>query len=181
MVSHSSLPESLWGEALKTRAYILNRLLSKAVAKTPYELWTGKKPKARPYRPTERKLDPKTISCYFVGKSTREKRSAISYDYIVFLQDHQDDIDIMEDDPINFQQVLLNLNPKRNFEMKDLGDASFVLGIEILRDHSQGQCLKTTLEIKKMQKVPYASVIGSDIVLIIGVLGRYLSNLEMNH
>ena len=26
----------------------------------------------------------------------------------------------------------------KNFEMKDLGEASFVLGIKILRDHSQG-------------------------------------------
>jgi len=43
MVSHFSLPESLWGEALKTAAYILNRVPSKAVNKTPYELWTGKK------------------------------------------------------------------------------------------------------------------------------------------
>ena len=47
MISHSSLPESLWGEALKTAVYILNRVPSKAVAKTPYELWTGKKPSIR--------------------------------------------------------------------------------------------------------------------------------------
>ncbi|TYJ98082.1 uncharacterized protein E5676_scaffold565G00130 [Cucumis melo var. makuwa] len=33
---------------------------------------------------------------------TRENRSAISDDYIMFLQEYQDDIGIMEDDPINF-------------------------------------------------------------------------------
>ncbi|KAI9185891.1 hypothetical protein LWI28_011651 [Acer negundo] len=44
MISHSSLPESLWGEALKTAAYILNRVPTKATAKTPYKLWTGRKP-----------------------------------------------------------------------------------------------------------------------------------------
>ncbi|KAG8496840.1 hypothetical protein CXB51_008132 [Gossypium anomalum] len=43
MIAHSTLPESLWGEALKTAAYILNRVPNKAVAKTPYELWTGQK------------------------------------------------------------------------------------------------------------------------------------------
>ena len=35
MISHSSLPESFWGEALKTATYILNRVPSKVVAKTP--------------------------------------------------------------------------------------------------------------------------------------------------
>ena len=52
---------------------------SKAVNKTPYELWTSKRPnikhlhiwgcptEARPYGPHERKLDSRTISCYFVG------------------------------------------------------------------------------------------------------------------
>jgi len=44
MVSHSSLLESLWGEALKIVAYILNRVLSKVFNKIPYELWTGKQP-----------------------------------------------------------------------------------------------------------------------------------------
>ena len=41
MISHSSLPESLRGDALKTTTYILNRVPSKAVAKTPYELWAN--------------------------------------------------------------------------------------------------------------------------------------------
>jgi len=79
MISHSTLPESLWGEALKTAVYILNRVPSKAVNKTPYELWTNKRPslkhlhiwgcpaEARPYKPHVRKLDSRTVSCYFVG------------------------------------------------------------------------------------------------------------------
>ena len=44
MISHSNLPKSLWGETLKTVAYILNRVPTKETAKTPYELWTSKKP-----------------------------------------------------------------------------------------------------------------------------------------
>ena len=32
MISHSTLSESLWGEALKTSAYILNRVPTKAAA-----------------------------------------------------------------------------------------------------------------------------------------------------
>ena len=44
MLSNSSLPEFLWGEALRTAAYILNQVPSKSVPKTPYELWSGKKP-----------------------------------------------------------------------------------------------------------------------------------------
>ncbi|WZZ65153.1 hypothetical protein YC2023_076523 [Brassica napus] len=85
MISHSSLPESLWGEALKTAAYILNRVPTKATAKTPYELWTGRKPslkhlriwgcpaEARPYKPYEKKLDSRTISSYFIGYSERSR------------------------------------------------------------------------------------------------------------
>ena len=85
MISHSNLPISLWGEALKTAAYILNRVPTKATAKTPYELWTGKKPslkhlhiwgcpaETRPYRPHEKKLDSRTVSCYFIGYSERSR------------------------------------------------------------------------------------------------------------
>ena len=67
------------GEALKSAVYLTNRVPTKATMKTPYELWMGKKPslkhlrvwgcpaEARPYKPIERKLDARTLSCYFVG------------------------------------------------------------------------------------------------------------------
>ena len=85
MISHSNLPKSLWGEALKTTSDILNRLPTKATAKTPYELWTAKKPSLKhlhiwgclpevsPYMPYENKLDSRTVSCYFIGYSERSK------------------------------------------------------------------------------------------------------------
>ncbi|RDX64083.1 hypothetical protein CR513_57402, partial [Mucuna pruriens] len=63
----------------------------KTVNKIIYELWTGKKSsikhlyiwgcpaKARPYRPHERKVDSRTVSCYFVGY-TEHYRSYKFYD-----------------------------------------------------------------------------------------------------
>ena len=117
----------------------------------------------------------------------------------------------------------------KNFEMKDLGDTSFVLGIQIHQNRSRGilelsqkdyiekvlkrydmqnyksgdtpvakgdkfsleQCPKNAFEEKDMQKIPYASTVGSlmyaqictrpDIAYIIGMLGRYLSNSGLDH
>jgi hypothetical protein len=43
MLSYSMLPISLWMEGLKFVVHILNRVLSKSLPKTPYELWTGRK------------------------------------------------------------------------------------------------------------------------------------------
>jgi hypothetical protein len=43
MLSYSTLPISLWMEALKIVVHILNRVLSKLVPKIPYEIWTGRK------------------------------------------------------------------------------------------------------------------------------------------
>ena len=85
MINHSSLPEFLWGETLKIATYILNRVQSKAIAKTRYELWTSKKPsirhiyiwsyqaEARPYRSNEKKLYSRTMCCYFVRYSERSR------------------------------------------------------------------------------------------------------------
>jgi hypothetical protein len=41
MFSNSELPLFLWSEALKTVVYVLNRVPSKAIPKTPFELWNG--------------------------------------------------------------------------------------------------------------------------------------------
>ena len=42
MMSQSDLPLAFWGYALETAAFTLNRVPSKSVDKTPYEIWTGK-------------------------------------------------------------------------------------------------------------------------------------------
>ena len=79
MISRTKLPQSLWGEALKTAMYILNRVPSKSVPKIPFELWTNRKlslnhlkvwgcpAEMRVYNPNERKLDPRTTSGFFIG------------------------------------------------------------------------------------------------------------------
>ena len=54
----------------------------------------------------------------------------------IFLVLYVDDILLASNDIGLLHETKKFLSNK--FEMKDLGDASFVLGIEILRDHSQG-------------------------------------------
>jgi transposase InsO family protein len=85
ILSNSTLPLGLWIEALKTIAHIINRVPSKSVPKTPYELWTGRKPsinylhiwgcptEAKIFNPQPGKLDPKTISCHFIGYPDKSK------------------------------------------------------------------------------------------------------------
>src|SRR5262249_46745414 len=43
MMSRSELPIYLWGYALETAAYLVNRVPSKSVSSTPYEIWKGRK------------------------------------------------------------------------------------------------------------------------------------------
>jgi len=47
MLINSTLPVSLWMYALKTAMYLLNRVPSKAVPKTTFELWTNRTPGIR--------------------------------------------------------------------------------------------------------------------------------------
>ena len=79
MLRNSNLPKFLWIDALKTAVYILNRVPTKAVPKTPFELWKNWKPslqhmrvwgcpsEVRIYNPHEKKLDPRTLSGFFIG------------------------------------------------------------------------------------------------------------------
>ena len=85
MMSYSMLPINLWMEALKTAIHILNRAPSKSVPKTPYELWTGRKPalnylhvwgcpaEVKVFNPNIGKLDPKTVSCHFIDYPEKSK------------------------------------------------------------------------------------------------------------
>ena len=77
MMSLTDLPLSFWGYALETAAFTLNRVPSKSVETTSYELWFGKKPKlsflkvwgcdayVKKFHPD--KLKPKSEKCVFIG------------------------------------------------------------------------------------------------------------------
>ena len=77
MMSRIDLPIFLWGYALETVAFLLNRIPSKAIEKTPYELWTGKRFglfflkiwgfEAYVKRQASDKLASKSDKCLFVG------------------------------------------------------------------------------------------------------------------
>jgi hypothetical protein len=85
MLSNSHLPLFLWSEALKTVVYVLNRVPSKAVPKTPFELGNGWKPslnhlhicgcpaEVRIYNPNLKKLDPRTTIGFFMGYAVNSK------------------------------------------------------------------------------------------------------------
>ena len=76
-MSQTDLPLYFWGYALETAVFTLNRVPSKSVEKTPYEIWTGKHPsllflkiwgyKAYVKCLTPTKLEPRSDKCVFVG------------------------------------------------------------------------------------------------------------------
>jgi hypothetical protein len=71
--------------SFKTVVHILNRVPSKSVPKTPYEMWTSRKlilnylhvwgclTEAKLFNPSIRKLDSKTVSCHFIGYPDKSK------------------------------------------------------------------------------------------------------------
>ena len=47
MLAHSSLLEFLWGDVLRTVAYLVNQVSSKSIPKALYKLFNGKRPSLR--------------------------------------------------------------------------------------------------------------------------------------
>ena len=82
-MSQADLPLSFWGYALETTTFTLNRVPTKSVEKTPYEIWTGKRPRlsflkvwgseAYVKRLMSDKLTPKSDKCFFVGHPRETK------------------------------------------------------------------------------------------------------------
>ena len=79
MLISSGLPQNMWGEAILSSNYLLNKVPRKKEEKTPYELWKGKRPSYKYLRvwgclakvavptPKKMKIGPKTVDCIFIG------------------------------------------------------------------------------------------------------------------
>lgn len=78
-------------------------------------------PQAPPIVQTQQPHEPS------LRRSTRERKSAISDDYVVFIQEREDGIGLTEEDPINFSQAIRSPNSLKwvdamKDEMKSMAD-----------------------------------------------------------
>ncbi|KAL4271284.1 hypothetical protein GQ457_13G018370 [Hibiscus cannabinus] len=235
MLSGSKLPKSLWVEALKTVVYILNRVPTKAIPKTPFELF-----KESDYN-IGAENDPESFSQAMSCNESKLWYDAMKDEMNPMKNNEVWDLVTLTDGvkAIGYD-ILLATNDRgmlhevkqflsKNFDMKDMSDASYVIGIKIHHDRHKGflglsqetyinkvlerfrmkdcspsvapivkgdkfnlnQCPKNEFERKQMKNIPYASVVGSlmfaqvctrpDITFAVRMLGRYQSNLGINH
>nr|GEX89957.1 retrovirus-related Pol polyprotein from transposon TNT 1-94 [Tanacetum cinerariifolium] len=83
---------------------------------------------------------------------------------------------------------------RKEFDMKELGPARKILGMEIIRDKGSRtlkDCPSSGYDVEKMSKVPYANVVDSlmylmvctrpDIAYVVSIVSRYLANPGKNH
>ena len=78
MLLSSGLPQNLWGEAILSANYVLNRIPHKKTNSTPNELWKGRPPSYKYLKvcgclekveilvPKKTKIGPKTVDCLLV-------------------------------------------------------------------------------------------------------------------
>ena len=121
MLISSGLPDNMWGEAVLSANYVLNKVPRKKINKSPYELWHGRVPsykylkvwgclaKVKVPPPKKVKIGPKTIDCIFIGYA----KNSSGYRFLV----HESQIDdihkntIMESNNASFFE---NIFPRRN-------------------------------------------------------------------
>ena len=85
LIHAKNIPLELWGEAIACAVYTLNRVSTKTAPNTRYQNWFGSKPDVSNLRifgstayihvpkAERRKLDSKSITCFFVGYCTTQK------------------------------------------------------------------------------------------------------------
>jgi len=61
-------------------------------------------------QPVEQTQQPQEVS---LRRSIRERRSVILDEYLVYLQEHEDDISLTKDDPINFCEAMESSNSQK--------------------------------------------------------------------
>src|SRR3954464_12252366 len=92
MLISSGLSQNMWGEAILSSNYLLNKIPRKKEEKTPYELWKGRTPSYKHLRvwgclakvavpiPKKVKIGPKKVDCIFIGYANNSN----AYRFLVY-------------------------------------------------------------------------------------------------
>ena len=98
MLISSDLPQNLWGEAILSANYILNKLPKKKINKTSYQLWKVSIPSYKFLKvwgclakmvvpiPKRIKMGPKTVDCVFIDFA----HSSTAYRFLIYKSDIPD-------------------------------------------------------------------------------------------
>ena len=119
MMAHASLRISFRGDALLVATYIHNRVPSKSIIATPYELWFGKKPSLDHLCPQgltgcvhnpihrHRKVSPRAIKMMFIRYPTQSKGYVICKEHpnggLTEIDSHN--IDFLDDEFLTIAEI----------------------------------------------------------------------------
>ena len=121
MLLSSGLPQSMWGEAILSANYLLNRMIRKNKDVSPYEMFKKEKPCYKTLKvwgclakvlipaPKKVKIGPKTVDCIFIGYN----RNNTTYRFLVHeskIPDIQKNT-IMESRNASFFETTFPCNP----------------------------------------------------------------------
>ena len=140
MMAQANLPTKFWGDALLTAAYILNRVPSKSVTSTPYELWKGEKPNLESLRPwgcagyvhntshKHGKLGPRAHKCVFIRYPVGSKG------YVMYGEHPEGGMVEIDSRDVNFlENEFPNVGElKENFELYELEESNTSEGGAVL-------------------------------------------------
>ncbi|KAG8497050.1 hypothetical protein CXB51_008289 [Gossypium anomalum] len=165
-MSHADLPTSFWGYALETAIFTLNCVPSKSVRKTPYEMWTGKRPKKEfvSRKGSGRKIEPEeiresqdttepeieqqqipqeieeqvtTVETQPPRKSLRERHAPERYGFLITT--HGDILFIDQDEPRTYQEAVASLDFEKWLEaMRSEMDSMYENQVWTLVDPPKG-------------------------------------------
>ena len=91
MLLSSGLPQSMWGEAILSVYYLLNRIIHKNKDVSPYEMFKKEKPRYKTLKvwgclakvlipaPKKVKIGPKAVDCIFIGYN----RNNMTYQFLM--------------------------------------------------------------------------------------------------
>ena len=152
MVSFTDLPVSFWGYALQTAVHILNRVPSKSVHQTPYEIWYSKRPSLNYMKvwgcpayvklPKTNKLDARSEKGRFIGYP----KDSLGY-YFYFPSDQR--ISISRNAHFLEKEFLEEGGMGRNVELKEESNEQRTEPAEIGPSSQQTTVPDTVVPVRK--------------------------------
>ncbi|GJU09223.1 retrotransposon protein, putative, ty1-copia subclass, partial [Tanacetum coccineum] len=179
MLISSGMSQDMWGEAILTATYLLNKIPRKEKEETPYELWMGRKPSYQYLRvwgclakvavptPKAQKIGPKSVDCIFIGYA----KKSTAYRFIVH-ESKNPDIQkntIMESRNASFfENIFLTLLPKGTRSSSRLDDKVLQdkrqRDDNDLHDERQDQLEEEEVELRRSKRARTEKSFGLDFV-----------------